>query len=115
MVLKTRSTKIRKFGFILTDQFSMIAFSAAIETLRMANDVAGETLYEWSILSTYGGIIKASSQMGFPTKAVTEIGTTRCRVRLWWYWYRKKLVEDVISMAKYHGKTSCHYRLYQYR
>jgi len=43
-----------RVGFYLVPQFSMIAFSNALETLRMANQVAGESLYEWGLISSDG-------------------------------------------------------------
>jgi transcriptional regulator GlxA family with amidase domain len=50
------------FGFMLTEQFSMIAFTAAIEPLRLANRVAGRTLYEWHLYSADG--VKAVASNG---------------------------------------------------
>ncbi len=38
----------RRFVFVLLDRFSLLAFSAAVEALRIANRMAGRTLYEWS-------------------------------------------------------------------
>lgn len=50
-----------RFGFLLIPQFSMIAFAAAIEPLRLANHVSGETLYRWLLLSRDGGSERASN------------------------------------------------------
>lgn len=49
------------FGFMLTEQFSLIAFSAAIEPLRLANRVAGRPLYRWRLYSADGVTAAASS------------------------------------------------------
>ncbi len=49
------------FGFLLVHNYSMIAFSSAIECLRMANRASGKTLYIWSIYSPDGQAIKASN------------------------------------------------------
>ena len=49
------------FGFLLIPQFSMIAFAAAIEPLRLANRVSGKTLYRWVLLSRDGGSECASN------------------------------------------------------
>ncbi|WP_336886229.1 GlxA family transcriptional regulator [Devosia sp. SL43] len=49
------------FGFMLTDQFSLIAFTAAIEVLRLANRAAGRKLYEWQLYSADGKSAVASS------------------------------------------------------
>jgi transcriptional regulator GlxA family with amidase domain len=55
------------FGFLLIPQFSMIAFAAAIEPLRLANHVSGETLYRWVLLSRDGSSERASN--GIPVAA----------------------------------------------
>ena len=43
-----------RFTFILVEDFSHIAFSCAVEPLRIANLVSGETLYEWHLVSENG-------------------------------------------------------------
>lgn len=42
-----KTTAARRFVFILLDKFTMISFAGAIEPLRLANRVSGETLYTW--------------------------------------------------------------------
>ncbi len=54
-------TQATRIGFYLVPNFSMIAFSSAIETLRMANQVSGETLYEWSLVSSDGQPVQCSN------------------------------------------------------
>ncbi len=51
----------RRLGFLLLPQFSMMAFSAAIEPLRAANRVQDRTLYEWCIASADGNAVSASN------------------------------------------------------
>jgi transcriptional regulator GlxA family with amidase domain len=51
----------REFVFLLTPQFSMIAFAAAIEPLRIANRMARRQLYAWRTASATGGQIPASN------------------------------------------------------
>ena len=41
----------RRVCFLLVPEFSMLAFSAALEPLRMANRLADRQLYSWEILS----------------------------------------------------------------
>ena len=48
-------------GFLMIPQFSMIAFSAAIEPLRLANYLSGQELYRWVLISRDGGLEKASN------------------------------------------------------
>ena len=49
------------FGFMLTERFSMIAFTAAIEPLRLANRATGRKLYEWHLYSSDGVTAEASN------------------------------------------------------
>jgi len=48
-------------GFYLVPQFSMIAFSCAIEPLRMANQLAGAEHYNWSLISSDGESVQCSN------------------------------------------------------
>ncbi len=47
--------------FLLVPQFSMIAFSSAIEPLRLANRVHGEETFSWRVLSVDGQPVTASN------------------------------------------------------
>lgn len=53
--------KPRRIGFLLIPEFSMIAFTAALEPLRMANRLSGRTLYEWPLISVDGQPVTASN------------------------------------------------------
>lgn len=46
--------KPRRFVFVLMDQFTMLCFASAIESLRIANRTSGKTLYTWSIIGEGG-------------------------------------------------------------
>ncbi len=46
--------RTRSFVFYLVDEFAHIAFSCAVEPLRIANLVSGQPLYEWSFASENG-------------------------------------------------------------
>lgn len=59
--LKGQEDTVRVFGFMLVPQFSMIAFTSAIEPLRLANRAAGRTLYQWRLYSPDGKAIEASN------------------------------------------------------
>jgi len=54
-------TKPEHFGFFQVPNYSMIAFSSAIEPLRMANRHAGKELYRWSVYTIDGLPEKASN------------------------------------------------------
>lgn len=51
----------RLFTFLLVPKFPMLAFSSAIEPLRIANWVAGRTLYDWQVLTVDGAPVDASN------------------------------------------------------
>lgn len=44
----------RAFAFLLLDRFTMFAFAAALEPLRVANRMAGRPLYSWRLVSEDG-------------------------------------------------------------
>jgi transcriptional regulator GlxA family with amidase domain len=50
-----------RFVFLLLENFTLIAFAGAIEPLRIANRMAGRTLYEWQVVSDTGGPVTASN------------------------------------------------------
>ena len=50
-----------RFGFLLLPNFSLIAFSAAIEPLQMANWIHGKALYDCSLISRDGEPVASSS------------------------------------------------------
>lgn len=59
--MAARGATQQVIGFMLTEQFSMIAFTAAIEPLRLANRASGKTLYEWYLYSADGVTAEASN------------------------------------------------------
>lgn len=50
-----------QFVFLLLDNFSMIAFAAAVEPLRIANRMSGKTLYAWRMASEDGEVATCSN------------------------------------------------------
>jgi transcriptional regulator GlxA family with amidase domain len=54
-----------RIAFILVPQFSMMAFSAAIEPLRSANRMSERPLFEWQLISIDGKEVMASNGIGF--------------------------------------------------
>ncbi len=53
--------KPHQFVFLLTPMFSMMAFAAAIEPLRLANRVSRRTLYTWKLVSETGQPVECSN------------------------------------------------------
>ena len=63
------------FGFLTLPNFSMIAFSSAIEVLRMANYISGQPLYRWSVISMDGRPVPASNGLPVsPTLTLEQAG-----------------------------------------
>ncbi|WP_037294317.1 GlxA family transcriptional regulator [Roseobacter sp. CCS2] len=54
--------KPRRFVFVLMENFTMLCFAAAVESLRIANRTAGKPLYSWTIMSENG--VEASCSNG---------------------------------------------------
>ena len=50
-----RTASLSHFAFMPLPNFTMIAFTNAIEVLRMANYLSGQPLYRWSVISPDGG------------------------------------------------------------
>ena len=50
----------REFAFLLLPQFTLLAFSAALEPLRIANQLAQRPLYRWTACSEDGGAVTSS-------------------------------------------------------
>ena len=56
--------------FLTLPNYSLIALSSAVEALRMANRVAGQEAYQWSIASMGGHPVAASNGLALaPTVA----------------------------------------------
>lgn len=51
----------QRIGLILVPDFSMLAFTGAVETLRLANRVSGRDLYRWHLFSPDGRPVRASN------------------------------------------------------
>ena len=54
-------TRPREIVFALVPDYSFIAFSSAVEPLRMANRMRGEQLYRWRTVSVGGAPVTSSS------------------------------------------------------
>ena len=57
--------KPRRFIFVLLDNFTMLCFSCALESLRIANRMAGRELYQWHLVGEGGEEVRCSSGTGF--------------------------------------------------
>ncbi len=61
MFKRVSGSRPDRVAFLLLPNFSMAAFTATIEPMRLANYSTGETLYEWEILSRDGQPVAASN------------------------------------------------------
>ena len=69
----------QKIGFLLLNEFSMIAFASAIEPLRAANRQSNQTLFDWVVARTEGNASNASN--GMTVQTATEIEALQsCRM-----------------------------------
>ncbi|MFN3986106.1 MAG: GlxA family transcriptional regulator [Rhodocyclaceae bacterium] len=63
----------QKIGFLLLDNFTLMAQASAIEPLRMANQLSGRELYEWITISADGQPVRASDGLQvMPDAAITD-------------------------------------------
>jgi transcriptional regulator GlxA family with amidase domain len=53
----------REFAFLLLPQFTLLAFSAALDPLRIANQLAQRPLYRWAAYSEDGAAVTSSCGM----------------------------------------------------
>ena len=64
------------FTFFLVPDFSMMAFTAAVEPLRSANRMSGATLYRWQVVSRDGRPVRASNGLEVvANRGMAEVGS----------------------------------------
>ena len=49
--VESDGAKPRKFIFVLLPQFTLLCFASALESLRIANRMAGKKLYDWELMA----------------------------------------------------------------
>jgi len=69
----------QKIGFLLLNEFSLLAFSSAIEPLRAANRQSGKKLFEWMVASPNGISSTASNGVDVHTDTNPE-DLQQCRM-----------------------------------
>ncbi len=63
------------FGFLLLPEFTLHAFSAALDPLRIANQLAQKPLYGWQVLSESGHAVSSSSGIDIGVHAaLSDVG-----------------------------------------
>ena len=64
----------RRFVFVLLDRFTLLCFTAAVESLRIANRMAGERIYDWDIATEEQRPIACSAGIEIvPTVDLVEV------------------------------------------
>lgn len=66
------STITTHFGFLALPGFSLIAYAAAIDTLRLANRIAGQELYSWETLTPRDELVRSSSGLEVKPDRIAE-------------------------------------------
>jgi transcriptional regulator GlxA family with amidase domain len=75
MAEREEATQPTRFGFLLLPNYSMIAFTSAVEPLRMANRLTGKQLYCWLTITTDGESVAASNGLCVSSdRAFTDTG-----------------------------------------
>ena len=69
-------------AFVMLPRFNMMALTATLEPLRIANYLTGRPLYDWRFLSVSGGLVPASNGMTLDTQALDGDGPRPLRVFL---------------------------------
>lgn len=67
-----RARDVKRFGFLLIDDFALMSFASAIEPLRAANILAGRTLYDWATIGV--GRERAVASLGLPVQTQHIVG-----------------------------------------
>src|SRR3954466_16351403 len=89
------------FGFLTLPNFSMIAFTSAVEVLRMANYVGRAQHYTWSTLTPDGPPARASNGVTVkPAPSVAEAGTSDVLVVCAGWHVRDYVGDTVIALQR---------------
>ena len=62
---KSPGDQSKRFVFVLLDNFTMLCFASAVESLRIANRMAGKPLYSWVLAGEGGQSVTCSNQTEF--------------------------------------------------
>ena len=55
----------KRYVFVLLENFTLLSFSSALESLRIANRMAGRDIYSWRIIGEGGQVAYCSAGTGF--------------------------------------------------
>lgn len=57
--------RTRRFVFVLMEEFTLLSFACALESLRIANRLAGYDVYRWDFVGEGGGSVTCSTGSAF--------------------------------------------------
>lgn len=63
----------RRYAFLLLPDFTLLAFSSALDPLRIANQLSHRPLYHWRVISLEGTPVASSSGVSVCTEAVAPL------------------------------------------
>ncbi|MGQ0610255.1 MAG: GlxA family transcriptional regulator [Paracoccaceae bacterium] len=73
--LVPKGTAVRRFVFLLLDQFTMLSFAGALEPLRIANRMLGRKAYDWILVGENGASATCSNGASFKLDSgLAEVG-----------------------------------------
>jgi len=72
--MSQKTSPIHTYGFLLTPNFALMSFSAAIEPLRAANWLAGSEIFAIHFFSFEGGAVKSSCGIEICCQPLKDIG-----------------------------------------
>jgi transcriptional regulator GlxA family with amidase domain len=67
-----QAPRTRRFVFVLLNNFSLLSFASAMECLRIANRMSGQTLYRWTLTSETGEMVSCSAGTTFAVDSGLE-------------------------------------------
>ncbi|MGI9395661.1 MAG: GlxA family transcriptional regulator [Boseongicola sp.] len=63
--VESTGEKPRRFVFVLLNQFTLLCYACAVESLRIANRMAGKQLYDWRVVGEGGDTVSCSAGTAF--------------------------------------------------
>jgi AraC family transcriptional regulator, glycine betaine-responsive activator len=91
----------QRYAFFTLPNYTFIALSSAIETLRMANRVIGRDAYEWTIVSEGGQPVPASNGLSLsPTRPIEDMGAPNIVFVCGGVDVRKSVTPSVLGMLR---------------
>ncbi|XKG36754.1 GlxA family transcriptional regulator [Marinobacter sp.] len=104
----SKQGQVQTLGFLLLDNFTLISMAAAIEPLRMANQLAGRELYQWVTLSPDGEPVRASDGvLVTPDHATSETLALDTVIVCGGIGVDRSIRPEHVSWLKRQAKSSC--------